>query len=159
MAKSEPKRHIVVKNVTINLHLIHLYRTYYSTFIDRSPRWSKWNRSTYTFEIFKNLVWVFILKNDEKFVLISFWDIKRGCVFPMVIWPTFRMAQYAAWGIIESTTILTTHPSLPEIPKPISKTELPSVMIAVCRQIFVLFSTIPPSKLVKLWNCLLLNRY
>ena len=29
---------------------------------------------------------------------------KRGCVFPMVIWPAFRMGQ--------STTILTTHPSL-----------------------------------------------
>ena len=29
---------------------------------------------------------------------------KRGCVFSVVIWP--------AWGSIESTTILTTHPSL-----------------------------------------------
>ena len=31
---------------------------------------------------------------------------KRGCVFPMVIWPAFRMKS------IESMTILTTHPSL-----------------------------------------------
>ena len=30
---------------------------------------------------------------------------KQGCVFPMVIWPAFRL---------ESTTILTTHPSLYE---------------------------------------------
>jgi len=37
---------------------------------------------------------------------------KRGCVFLMVIWPAFRMAR----GCIESTTILTMHPSLDDAP-------------------------------------------
>ena len=36
---------------------------------------------------------------------------KRGCVLRMIIWPAFRMV-HAAWGSIESTTILTTHPGL-----------------------------------------------
>ena len=41
----------------------------------------------------------------------EFSPTKLGCVFPMVIWPAFHMA-HVTWGSIESTTILTMHPSL-----------------------------------------------